>query len=119
MLNEKVKILVVDDEPDVADTLKRYLSVRGYQILTAYSGEQALAILETEKVDLVLLDIIMHGLNGEAVAKIIKDKYPDIKVIIVTAHPEAGNRIAGNIALEGLLVKPCGIEDLYSKLLNL
>lgn len=119
MLNEKIKILVIDDEPDVVNILKRFLSRKGYEIMNAYSGEQALSILETERVDLVLLDIIMHGINGETVAKIIKDKYPNVKIIIVTAYPEAGNRIARNIALEGLFIKPCGLEDLYNKLLKL
>jgi CheY-like chemotaxis protein len=119
MASEKIKILVVDDEPDVVDTLKNSLSVRGYEILNAYSGEQALAILETEKVDLVLLDIIMHGISGIAVAKVIKERYPHVKIIVITAHPEAGERMLRDTLLEGLIIKPCVLESLYDKLLEL
>ena len=113
------KILVVDDEPEIADTLKHFLSVKGYEVIDAYCGKDALRILDNTKVDLILLDIMMHGMRGTTVAKIIRDKYPDIKIMVVTAYPEEGKKVSQHIALEGLFIKPLGIQELYNRLLAL
>lgn len=119
MSGKKVKILVIDDEPDVVVFLEKFLSLRGYEIVNAYSGEEALTILESESVDLVLLDIVMHGIDGAAVAKIINEKYPQVKILIVTAYPEAGNRIIKSARIEGLFIKPHGLEELYNEIIRL
>ena len=110
---------MVDDEPEIADTLKRCLSVRGYEVARAFSGEEALRTIADEKIDLVILDIMMHGIRGTDVAKIIKDKYPQTKIIVVTAYPDEGNRLSQEVHLEGLFIKPFGVQDFYNKLLAL
>ena len=119
MKDEKTKILVVDDESEIADTLKHFLSARGYEVTSAYSGEEALNILKHKSIDLVLLDIMMHGMRGTAIAKIIKDRYPQIKIIVVTAYPEEGRKVSRAIALDGLFFKPLGVQELYDKLIGL
>ena len=119
MEDKKIKILVVDDEPEIADILKCSLSVRGYAVERAFSGEEALRIIAGKKIDLVILDIMMHGIRGTDVAKIIKDKYPDTKIIVVTAYPEEGSKLSKEINLAGLYIKPFGLEEFYNKLLTL
>lgn len=119
MENQKAKILIVDDEPDIVEALKHFFSAKGYKAIGAFSGEKALGILEKERVDLVLLDIRMPGLQGTEVAKIIKDRYPYIKLIVITAYPEEGKRLARDTVLDGLFIKPVGVQELYSKLLDI
>lgn len=117
MEDKKTTILIIDDDPDVAAMLKHYLSLRHFSVLTAFRGEDALAVIEKEKVDLVILDIIMHGIHGLAVAKLIKERHPEIKIIVMTGYPDAGKQIEHEVHLEGLFFKPEGIQMLYHKLL--
>jgi two-component system response regulator HydG len=116
MLNRKIRLLVVDDEPEVGNLLKHYLSAREYEVAVAYSGEEALKILEHQRMDMVLLDILMHGMSGEEVAKTVREKYPDIKIVVVTAFPILAEKIAQQVDLAGCFIKPKGIEDIYNKL---
>ncbi|MFH0827125.1 MAG: response regulator [Candidatus Omnitrophota bacterium] len=116
MEGKKVRLLIVDDEPEVGNLLKHYLSAREYEVTVTFSGEGALKILEKQPMDLILLDILMHGMSGEKVAKIVKEKYPDIKIVVVTAFPHLAEKIAREVELAGCFIKPEGIEDIYQKL---
>jgi len=81
------KVLFVDDDPLVRDMIGRYLSMdERYEILVADSGNRALEILETSKVDLVLSDINMPGIKGFDLLKIVKQKYPNVKRVLITAY---------------------------------
>jgi DNA-binding NtrC family response regulator len=119
MLGTRVSLLVVDDETEIGSILKRYLSVREYDVELAYNGESALKMLESRKFNVVLLDVLMHGLSGEVVAKIIKDKYPQTKLIVITAFADAAWRITREVDLDGCLIKPVVLEDIYSNLQKL
>lgn len=79
------KILVVDDEHDICDFVKNFFEERGYEVLTAVSGEDALNLLKKEKPQLVLLDIKMKGMDGIATLRHIKEADRNQKVIMVTA----------------------------------
>ena len=79
------KILIVDDEHDICDFVQSFFQERGYTVLTAPSGEDALIIIKEESPDLVLLDIKMKGMDGIAALKYIKDIDKKIKVVMVTA----------------------------------
>jgi putative two-component system response regulator len=83
--NNEAKILIVDDEARVREILSRKLADEGYHCLTAPNGNNALKLLKADKVDLVLLDIMMPGKSGAEVLKEIKDTHPDTAVIMVTA----------------------------------
>jgi putative two-component system response regulator len=80
-----VKVLIVDDEIRVREILSRKLTDDGYNCFTAADGNIALKMLKTDKIELVLLDVMMPGKPGPEVLKEIKSKYPDIAVIMVTA----------------------------------
>jgi len=78
------KIMVVDNEPDIVDLTRTVLEIGGYNVVTANSGEECLRNLEKEKVDLVLLDIMMPGMSGWDVFNRISKKNPEIKVAFMS-----------------------------------
>ncbi|MCC7203171.1 MAG: response regulator [Nitrospirae bacterium] len=84
-------ILVVDDDEDILDLIERHLSNRGYEVLTAYDGEQAISLLEKLRFDLVITDLTMPKFDGMAVLKRAKEKDPNIEVVILTGHGTMDN----------------------------
>lgn len=82
------KLLVVDDEHDICDFVQNFFQERGYAVVTASSGEDAIALMKEEKPDLVLLDIKMKGMDGIAALKHIRDLDKKVKVVMVTALEE-------------------------------
>ncbi|MBI3584071.1 MAG: response regulator [Nitrospinae bacterium] len=83
-----IRILVVDDEPEAGNVLKRYLTKKGYQVFTALSGEDAVNIVKEERPHIVLLDIRMPGMGGIEALKKIKEIDKNIGVIMITAVKE-------------------------------
>ena len=79
------KILVVDDESDICDFVKNFFQERGYAVLTASSGEDAIDITKREKPELILLDVRMKGMDGIAALKHLKELDRSQKIIMVTA----------------------------------
>ena len=90
------KILVVDDDPDILDALTMILESKGYQVITARDGIEALAKLEAEKPDLMILDLLMPKMDGFAVCKELQDpkwsKYKDMPILILTSVREEASR---------------------------
>jgi CheY-like chemotaxis protein len=83
----QVRVLVVDDQPPNVRLLQAILTPRGYDVLTASSGEEALATLEKDDMDLVLLDIVMPGMDGYEVCREIRERPGTayLPVVMVTA----------------------------------
>jgi two-component system response regulator (stage 0 sporulation protein F) len=79
------KILVVDDELDICDFMKNFFQERGYEVVTAMNGDEALAAAKLDRPDIVLLDVRMKGMDGIATLKHLKELDKSIKVIMVTA----------------------------------
>lgn len=84
------KILVVDDEPQILKSLSRIFFDTDYQIFTANSGEEALKLLETETVDMVISDMRMPLMDGYELLSIIKEKYPKVVRIILSGYADEG-----------------------------
>ena len=84
------KVLVVDDELEVRQVLREFLSSRGYDVTTASGGAEAVAIVETIKPDLVLLDVAMPDMDGVETLKRIVAIEPALAVIMVTANVDIG-----------------------------
>ena len=82
------KVLIVDDEPEVGQVLREFLSSRGYETTIARNGSDALSALERDPHDLVLLDVAMPGMDGLEVLSRIVDLYPAVPVIMVTANAD-------------------------------
>lgn len=105
------KVLVVDDDPVVGQSFSRVLSGKGYIVITAEDGYDALAKLRAEKYDLVFTDLRMPGMNGMDVAEQVKARQPWTPVVIVTGYgskrSEERARAAG---VSGFLHKPLSPE---------
>ena len=90
------KILTVDDDPDILDALTMILESKGYQVVTARDGAEGLAKVETEKPDLIILDLLMPKMDGFAVYKKLQEpkyaKYKDIPILILTSVREEASR---------------------------
>jgi len=85
-MKKKIKLLVVDDEAIVRESLRDWLSDVGHQVLTAENGPQALEIIKREKPGIVIADLVMPGMDGIELMKRAKEISPDIEVIIITAY---------------------------------
>ena len=81
-----MNILIVDDEEVLQDVLTVLIRKEGHRTVSAYSGEEAIEILEREDIDLVLLDLMLPGMHGMQVLKEIRQRWPDQVVIVVTAY---------------------------------
>lgn len=84
--NKEIKILVVDDEPEILKTLKRILSRKGYEAITFENPMKALDYLKTEQVHLILTDLKMPEMDGVQFLLKIKQSYPTLPVILLTAY---------------------------------
>ena len=85
-MNEREKILIVDDEPDTSLILQDRLEMEGYEVVTATDGYNALKLIDQDLPDLVLLDIQMPQLDGIATLTHLQEKYPGMLVLMLTAH---------------------------------
>jgi DNA-binding NtrC family response regulator len=113
-----VKILLVDDEIPFVKTLTKRLSRRELNIITAFSGQEALAQLEKDPdIEIIVLDIKMPGMNGLRTLEEIKREYPLVEVIILTGHSTVDSAIRGmRLGAFDYLVKPCDIDQLISRM---
>ncbi len=111
------KIMVVDNEPDIVDLTRTVLELGGYQVVTAYSGEECLRQLEKETVDLVLLDIIMPGMSGWDVFNRINKKSKQVKVAFMSVLEISDKRkqVLLDEGLADYIMKPFDKETLLNR----
>lgn len=113
------RILVVDDERVILDLAAMVLSARGYDVLTAESGPECLAIVERESPPLVLLDYMMPGMDGMATLQVLKERFPDTYVIMLTG--KGSEQIAVEVMKAGAadyVLKPFKNQDLAERIEN-
>jgi two-component system, OmpR family, response regulator MprA len=112
-----VKILVVDDERAVRDSLRRALELQGYQVELAADGAEALALLEANgQPDAVLLDILMPGIDGLEVCRRIRRSGNAVPVLMLTARDAVGDRVSGlDAGADDYVVKPFALEELLAR----
>ncbi|MBU1659990.1 MAG: response regulator transcription factor [Chloroflexi bacterium] len=108
-------VLVVDDEKPLRDFVRRNLEVRGYKVATAFNGLEALAIFNTQNVDLVILDIMMPRMDGLETTRRIRHNSM-VPIIILTALGEETDKIRGfNAGADDYLTKPFGVGELLAR----
>jgi CheY-like chemotaxis protein len=115
-MNQKIKVLMVDDEEQFRATTKKVLDRRGFATIVAGSGEEAIQKLK-EAPDVVVLDVKMPGMDGHQALKEIKKRNPDLPVIMLTGHGAMPS--AREALVEGAfdyLAKPCDIDLLSTKI---
>jgi DNA-binding response OmpR family regulator len=116
-----VRILLVDDEQELVETLAERLSIRGIEACWATSGDAAMNFLEQESFDLAVLDVKLPGISGIDLHRKIKAKYPDLKFIFMTGHGSQDDYAAGSAETgeDYYLLKPVNIEKLMDKMKKL
>jgi len=121
---KRSRVLLVDDEKDFTRILSKRMQVREFETTTAYDGKGALALVESERPDVVVLDLNMPGLDGMEILRRIKTEHPHIEVIILTGHgSEEKEQLASKLGAFAFLKKPIDInilvktvEDAYRKI---
>lgn len=110
-----MRILVVDDDPQIVSMLKRGLAYEGYTLDTAENGEKALAIARETPPDLVVLDVMMPGLDGIEVTKRLRQG-SDTPVLLLTAKGTIPDKVAGlDAGADDYLVKPFAFDELLAR----
>jgi len=113
-----VKILVVDDEKDIVDLIAYNLEKEGFAILKAYDGEEALELVGSEKPRLVILDLMLPGIQGLEVCKLIR-KNPEtapLPIIMLTAKGEEIDKILGlEMGADDYITKPFSVRELIAR----
>ena len=109
-------ILVCDDDKEIVDAIEIYLIQEGYQVVKAYDGEQALDMLRTKKIDLMVIDVMMPKLDGfSAVKEIRKDK--DVPVIMLSARGEEYDKLfAFEIGVDDYVTKPFSPKEVMARI---
>lgn len=112
------KILIVEDDSDFQDIYRLYLQGEAFRVLTAMNGKEALAVLEKETPDLIILDLIMPVMDGEEFYGMLRsqEKWRLIPVIVASVNEKMPKRIAEIGGIAGNLKKPFGIDSLIEKI---
>jgi len=114
---DRMKILLVDDEHEFVTTLAERLELRGMNVSIATEGEEALGFLDTNRPQVVVLDVMMPGLGGLEVLEKIKAIDSKIQVILLTGHGATKDGIRGmQLGAFDYLIKPIDIDELIKKL---
>ena len=100
------KVLICDDQPDIVNALKIYLTPEGYQLFEAYTGRQAVETVKSEDIHLVLLDIMMPEMDGITAASKIRE-FSNVPIIFLTAKSETEDVVLGlNVGADDYITKP-------------
>jgi len=112
-----MRLLVVDDDPDVRESLQRSLEFEGYEVGTATCGATALeAVAGDRKPDLVILDVMMPGVDGLETCRRIRAAGERLPVLMLTARDALGDRVTGlDSGADDYLVKPFALEELLAR----
>ena len=111
------RILVVDDEKNIVDIISYNLKKEGYEVLTAYDGQQGLKSALTESPDLILLDIMMPRLDGFEVCRRIREKKLQTPIIMLTARAEEVDKVMGfELGADDYVTKPFGTLELMARI---
>jgi DNA-binding response OmpR family regulator len=116
---KKTKILVVDDEPNIVQTLKDRLEMNDFEVSTAYNGSDGLKTAEQEKPDIVLLDVIMPVMNGLEMLEIMRRQVwgKSTSVIMLTARSQTQDMARANAcSIDDYIVKPFDLSELLEKI---
>ena len=109
-------ILICDDDKDIVAALKIYLGAEGYNLLEAYTGRQAIEVVEQEEIHLILMDIMMPELDGYSLCSSIRES-SNVPIIIVSAKDSEMDRILGlNLGSDDYLTKPFSPMELVARI---
>ncbi len=114
-MENKISILVVDDDPEIVSLLRRGLAFEGYQVETAVDGAEAIDKVRDKDPDLVVLDVMMPGIDGIEVSKRLR-RGSHIPILMLTAKGTVADRVAGlDSGADDYLVKPFAFDELLAR----
>ncbi|MCB0928839.1 MAG: response regulator transcription factor [Mycolicibacterium insubricum] len=112
-----MRILVVDDDRAVRESLRRSLSFNGYNVLLAEDGVEALDVITNDRPDAVILDVMMPRLDGLEVCRRLRSAGDDLPVLVLTARDSVSERVAGlDAGADDYLPKPFALEELLARM---
>lgn len=117
----KKRILVVDDEVDLVETVRFSLELEGYEVLVAFNGEEALNQARKESPDLILLDLMLPKLDGYKVCRLLKfdERYKHIPILMLTAKTQEKDKATGmETGADEYITKPFDMDELMKKVKN-
>jgi len=113
----KKKVLIVEDDQSLTNLFENYFSeVANYELYIALTGEEALKVIETKKPDAVLLDMQLPGIKGTQILKIIREKYPSTKVLVITSYDAQVKGIVTKLKVDGFFPKPPSFNEIKERL---
>lgn len=117
MVDNTIRVLVVDDDRAIRDSLARALRIEGWQVSTAVDGEDALEQIYQDQPDVVVLDVMMPRLDGLEVCERLRSEGNQVPILMLTARVHTADRVAGlDAGADDYLVKPFDLEELFARI---
>lgn len=109
-------VLICDDQPDIVNALKIYLTPEGYRLLTAYTGLEAVELARREELSLILMDVMMPGMDGITATARIRE-FSNVPIIFLTAKSETEDLVLGlNMGADDYITKPFETRELIARI---
>ena len=117
MTDAKPRVLVVDDDRAVRDSLRRSLEFNGYDVVLAADGAEGLVAVGSQDPDVVVIDVMMPRLDGIETTRALRAAGNDVPILVLTARDAVGDRVAGlDAGADDYLTKPFALEELLARL---
>lgn len=115
-MDEKKRVLIVEDEKSIVDIVRFNLEKEGYAVLTAYDGDAGLSAAREDRPDLILLDVMLPKRNGFDVCRILREEGDNVPVIILTAREGESDKVLGlEIGADDYITKPFSMRELLAR----
>jgi two-component system KDP operon response regulator KdpE len=112
----QTRILLVEDDPNIVDLIRSNLAVRGYDVVVSTDGERALVLLDTERPDIVLLDLMLPDIDGFDLCRQVRER-SNVGVIVVSARGGDRDKVAAlNLGADDYMTKPFSIDELLARI---
>ena len=117
MASEPIKVLVVDDEPNIRDLLSTSLKFNGYSVYAVGNGNDAVTAAEKGHPDIILLDVMLPDMSGFAVTKKLRSMNIDVPVLFLTARDETADKVTGlTVGGDDYLTKPFSLDEVIARI---